>query len=225
MIVAFLRDALRQAAAPDWRWLAIVLLVLVTATNMVILSAIPEPGATPSPAFIAVAAIRILGLLLLSVALLRRAMGSPRAAFMPDTAFWVSVAFSLLGFGVAIVVRRLLPGGDDSVVLLVASNVIGALITAPLAAWMVALATERPLAINPRPRMRGFSAWLIPLVLGQLLIVVPLAALHAHIDGGLVTGTIERLVWLEIVDGAISAAIVLVGLALAVTVYRRVAKA
>ena len=144
---------------------------------------------------------------------------------MPDAAFWLSLLFAILSFALASLMRVVLLGDGESVGLLVAGNAIAALIMAPLAAWMVALATERPLAIDPRPWLRSFASWLPALLLGQLLITTPLSALHAHIDLGLVRGTIDRSIGLELVDGAISVAIVLIGLGLAVTAYRRVAKA
>ncbi|QLC25473.1 hypothetical protein HFP57_10890 [Parasphingopyxis algicola] len=223
MAIGFLRDALRQAIAPEWRLLAVILLVLATATNAVILSEIGEPGEPPSPIFLLAAVIRLAGLLLLTVALLRRATDSRRAPFMPDGAFWLMVLLTLLGFAVSAGVRALLPDGQDNLVNLVAGNALAALITSPLAVWTVALATEKPLAIDPRPRLREFSLWLPFLVIWQLLIVVPLSALHAYIDVGLVEGTIARSAALEIADGALSMLIVLIGLALSVTAYRRVA--
>lgn len=97
------------------------------------------------------------------------------------------------------------------------------LIVAPLAVWSVALAVERPLAIDPRPWLRKFTLWLPSLILWQLLIVVPLATLHAYIDIGLVEGMIARSMALEITDGLLSVVIVLMVLSLSMIAYRRVA--
>lgn len=218
----FLREALRQAIAPEWRLLAILIAILLTVTNMVILSEISGGGAKTSPAFIIAALVRLFGIYFFMIALMRRAVSSPRALFMPDGAFWASVLLGIVGMALAAGLSGLLPETADEFFTVVASN-LGTILLLPLAVWTVALATVRPLAFNPLPWLREFSQWLSPLIVGHLIFVLPIALLHGYIDVGLVQGTIERTVWLEIVDGVLSCLILLLSLGLMVTAYRRVA--
>lgn len=223
MAIRFLKEALLQAIAPEWRMLALIFLVLVVSTTAVGLSELDNSSETRSLNFIIAGVVRLVGILLLTVAFLRRATGSSRAAFMPDGAFWLRTAFGVLVFALAIIVRFLLPGEPDPLFASVARITVVTLVVAPLAVWSVALAVERPLAIDPRPWLRDFSLWLPFYFLWYLLIVVPLAALHAYIGFGLKEGGIARSAALEIGDGALSMVIVLAALSLSVIAYRRVA--
>lgn len=108
-MMRFLGDALRQAIAPEWRLLAVVLLVLATATNAIILSSLPEQGAALSPTFIVAAVIRVARLVLLNVAFLRSATRSSRALFMPDGAFWMVLLFTAISAVLSAVVGQFLP--------------------------------------------------------------------------------------------------------------------
>lgn len=219
---SFLRDTLRQAFAREWWLPGLVLAIILTASNMVILSAKPVEGASPDASFAVAAFVRLAGLVFLTVMLLRRATNSSRPSLMPDGAFWLYLLLGMVGFALAAGLRLILPGDSASLTVLIASNALGGVLTAPLAPWLTAVAVERPLAINPAPRLRRFSNWLPPLIVWQLVIVLPLGALHAFIDIGLLEGDIARSLWLELVDGALSTLIALVSLALAVTAYRRV---
>lgn len=221
-MMKFLTDALRQAVAPEWRILAILLAILLTVTNIVIMNEALGGESRTSPAFIMAALVRLFGIFLFMVALMRCAVSSPRAMFMPDGAFWASVLLIIVGMIVAVVLRMLLPEGTDALVVLAVVN-LGAILLLPLVVWKVALATARPLAFNPLPWLRGFSQWLLPLLVGHLLFVLPIALLHGYIDIGLLQGTIERSLWLDIVDGTLSCVIMLMSFGLMITAYRRVA--
>jgi len=218
----FLGDALRQAIAPEWRLLGLLGVVLLTATNMVIMTEASDPGRIANPAFIVAALVRMFGLFILMIALMRSAVSSPRAMVMPDGAFWASVLLGFVGLALVIGLGQLLPL-PPNVWVRVAINILAAILLLPLAAWTVALATVRPLAINPRPWVKGLSQWLPPLIFSYLILILPIALLHGHIDFGLMRGTLERSWWLEIFDGALSCAILLIGIGLKVTAYRRVA--
>ncbi len=219
----FLAESLKQALSPEWRVPAIVLALLLTLTNMVIISHLPEPEGQPSAAFLLAAALRVIGVIVINVIMLRRATGSPRPAMMPDAAFWFYILLVVIGFAIVSLLRQILPGDPTTPAMLVIGSALAGVATAPLAPWMTAAATEKPLAANPRPWFRDMAAWLPALILWQLLLITPLAALHGYIDLGLVDGSIARSIWLETADGLLGTVIALIALGLAVTAYRRVA--
>jgi hypothetical protein len=203
----------------------LLLTTLLTVTNIVIARNVPVDAAIPIP-FIAAAAARMLGLVAIAVAILRVLGGSSRPLWMPDGAFWLYGLTILVGIGVA-VAARLLVGeyGDrsDPLRALVGDLIVNA-VTVPLAAWFAAMAIERPLAWQADRWLRGFGSWLLPLLLWSLLILLPLGRLHAAIDRILVAGASEYFWPLALFDGPLSVVLALLGLALAATAYRHVAR-
>lgn len=108
MAIRFLKDALQQIIAPEWRKLALIALLLLVSTTAVLLSELDNSSEARSVSFIVAALVRLVGLLLLTVAFMRRATDSSRAAFMPDGAFWLSTVFVMLHFALTATVRSLL---------------------------------------------------------------------------------------------------------------------
>lgn len=223
-VLGFLAEAV--ASLVDRRLIApaAILVVLLTATNIVLIRNLPVPGGSPPIAFVIAAAVRLLGLLVFAVAFLRILTGSLRRPWMPDGGFWAYGLTILVGLGLAVAARRLI-GEDGDPLRDAAAGLAVNFVTAPFAAWFVALAVERPLAWRPRRWMRSFGTWLPALLLWSVLIVLPLGQLHAGIDRFLVSGTAGGWFWpLALADGPLSA-ILFLGLAFAATAYRHVARA
>jgi hypothetical protein len=104
------------------------------------------------------------------------------------------------------------------------TELAGIVLVAPIAVWSVAAATERPLASSPAPRLRRLRAWLPAYLLWSILLVVPLACLHAYLSLRLIETVGRAVFWpLAAVDAVASTLLVLLGLALRVAAYRRVA--
>lgn len=222
-LLSFLSEALASLRQPRLAMPALVLTVLLTASNIVILLNSPAEGEPLAPAFAAAALVRLIGLFALAAAILRVLTGSPRSPWRPDGAMLLYAATVLAGIVLAVAIGLLAGRAEDQLAgALVGVGVI--LVSAPFAPWFTAIAVERPLAWRPGPWMRGWGRWLPPLVLWSLLIVLPLGQLHAAIDIFLVRGAGDWFWPLAVVDGPLSAVLAVIGLALAATAYRRVAR-
>jgi len=221
-LLGFLRETLASFNNPRLILPAALLALLLTASNIVILLNMPVAGQAPV-AFAAAAFVRLLGLLVLAVAVLRVLADSPRAPFVPDGAFWLYGATLLFGILLGAVLGRLAGSPADPVAGLLV-DVAMVVIGAPLAPWFTAIAAARPLAGSPTPWLRRPGRWLPPLILWSLLLVLPLGRLHATIDHFLIRGAGEWFWPLALVDGPLSAILAILGLALAATAYRRVAR-
>ncbi|MEO7178012.1 MAG: hypothetical protein ABIW83_04140 [Allosphingosinicella sp.] len=222
-VAGFLSSALRPLFARPVFILILLLGVLLTASNIVILHNAPVKGQMPPVAFIAAAFVRVAGLLVMSVAILRRINASPRPAWSPDTGFWLFV----LTFAVEAAATGALTmaaGGPEAQLAGLLVNVGATFVFAPLAAWFIALAVERPLAWRPAPWLRGWSLWLAPYLIWMVLLAIPLGAMHQAIDTRLVKGAGEGFWPLALIDGPLSLILCIVGLALASEAYRRVAR-
>lgn len=222
-VTGFLRSALRPLFVRPILILLLLLGVVLTVSNIVILRNAPTKGQMPPVAFIAAACVRVVGLLVMAVAILRRINASPRPAWSPDAGFWLFV----LTFAVEAAVTgalTMMAGGPDAPLAGLLVNIGATLVFAPLAAWFIALAVERPLAWRPSPWLRGWSLWLPPYLIWTLLLAIPLGALHQAIDTRLVKGAGEGFWPLALIDGPLSLMLVVVGLALSSEAYRRVAR-
>lgn len=203
-----------------------LLTLLVTATNIVLARNLPAAESGIPAAFLIAAAVRMLGLVTLAVAVLRILGGSPRPVWRPDGAFWLYGATIMFGLGIQIgglaVVDALGAVGDP--LRSVLSGIVVILVTAPLAAWFAAIAIEHPLAWRAGPWLRRFGDWLLPILLWSLLILLPLGELHTAIAVRFVAGAGAWFWPLALVDGPLSVVPTLLGLALAATAYRHVAR-
>ncbi|HEX8621045.1 MAG TPA: hypothetical protein VF718_03670 [Allosphingosinicella sp.] len=223
-IVDLLREAIAQLRDPRWPGIAVAFLLFLGATNAVLALYKPEAGARPGLPFALAGLVRVLALIAISVAALRIATASERRRWLPDGGFWLYLALSLIGLAAAALGAGLgapLPEAGR----ILATELAGVLLTAPLAVWTVAAATERPLALAPGPRFRGLGRWLPALLVWSALLVVPLACLHAFLSLKLLATAGTGAFWpLAAADAMGSTLLVLLGLALRVAAYRRVAR-
>lgn len=220
---AFLSRACKSLLDPRLRLPAALLLVVLTCSNIIVLFNLPEEGARPSLAFLAAAFVRVGGLLVLAVAILRILTGSERHPWRPDGAFFLYAASLIVTFGVAALITAL-AGDPDALSTIVLRNVLLTAFLAPFAPWIVGIAAAVPLGWNPARFLRGFGRWLPPLLAWTLLLVTPMGILHALIDLHLLKGAGAWFWPLSLFDGALSAVLALLGLALNAEAYRRVAR-
>jgi hypothetical protein len=222
--IAFLREALALLRSPGLLVPALALAVLLTVSNMVIVSNVPAEGEKLGAGFAAAALVRVAGLLLLAVALLRTMTASPRPRFRPDAGFWLYALTFVAANGVSVAARLLTGGAEDSVASIAGMSVVTAIATAPFAVWFGALAVARPVPWSPAPWLRGLGRWLPQFLFWTLAVVTPLGVLHASIDNSVVKGTGDGFWPLLLLDGPLSTVMALFGLALVAAAYRRVAR-
>ncbi len=218
----FLREAVASLFTRRLLLPVIVFAFLLKATNIVIFLYRPADGETSVP-FVIAALIRVLGLVALTVAIQRILNGSPRSPWRPDVAFWLYGLILLVTMFAGAAAGFAIAGEQDRVGGFLVGLVFTA-ITAPLAPWFVAIAVERPLAWRPGPWLIRFRAWLPWLLLWSLLVVAPLGEIHGALDRWLVAGAGDWFWPVALFDGPFSAAMALLGLALASVAYRRVAR-
>ena len=150
-LLAFLREAVTSLLSRRMLVPALLLTLLLTATNIVIVRNLPAPGATAlSPLFVVAAIARVGGLLVFIVAIIRILAASPRPPWMPDGAFWLSVLAGILVFAVSALIGSL-TGDRTGALSFAISNALSTLVIAPLAPWLMALAAEKPLAWRAGP--------------------------------------------------------------------------
>ncbi|MEA3016843.1 MAG: hypothetical protein QOI38_1565 [Sphingomonadales bacterium] len=220
---AFLAGALAALADRALLLPVLLLTLLLTLANIVLAGSLPETR-SELLLFEAVALARVIGLLLLFVAMLRIVNRSLRSPWRPDAGLALYGLTFLFGVGLTLGLARLLGGGVDPAA---AGVIVGAgvsIVTAPLTAWFVAIAVERPLAWRAGPWLRGFGTWLPPLLLWSLILIVPLGQLHATIDGMLVESAGLWFWPLALADGLLGVLLALLGLGLASAAYRSVAR-
>lgn len=221
-LATFLTSALQPLLSRRLLVPALVLTVLLTATNIVILLNRPVPGQLPLP-FVAAAIVRVGGLFVATVAILRVLTGSTRPAWRLDGAFWLYAATLLVAMGASVAVEVAVGSGRG----LAPAALRGALITlatAPFAVWFTAIPVERPLAWRPAPWFRDFGRWLPPLLFWALLLTTPLGIAHAMLGDWLIEGAGSWFWPVALIDGPLSVAMALLGFALTAEAYRRVAQ-
>lgn len=220
-VLGFLREALGTLQNRRLAPAALFLAILITLAMLLLARQDPQ---TRQDALLAIGVeiVSVLGLLLAAVAMLRVMTGSPRRAWIPDGGMWLYGVTLLFGLGVLAAVTWL-SGGRTGPVAGLATGAAVSLVTAPFAAWFTAIAVERPLAWRAGQWVRGFAGWLPHLVFWSLLVVVPLGEVQALVHRALILGG-EWFLPLAIVNGLVGTALALLGLALAATAYRRVAR-
>ncbi|HEX9947539.1 MAG TPA: hypothetical protein VGA98_08365 [Allosphingosinicella sp.] len=222
-LIGFLREALALLRTPGLLMPVLALAVLLTASNIVVASNVPEDGRGLGAAFMVAAFVRVAGLLVLAVAILRTMTRSARPRFRPDAGFWLYALTFVAAAAVSVAVR-LLTGEDDSLSSIALGNVVTGVVTAPFAVWWGALAVERPVPWSPAPWLRGLRLWLPHFLFWSLAVVTPLAVLHAAIDTSVVKDARDWFWPLLLFDGPLSTVMALLGLALIAAAYRRVAR-
>jgi hypothetical protein len=219
----FLLDALLTLRQPKLLPPALILLLLLTFSNVFILQNMPPNGVAPSAGFLVAAVVRVAGLLLIAVAILRMLTESRRRLWLPDGGFWLYALTFAAGVAAGALARAMIGDGTD-VFTLIVSNVLTTLLLSPLVVWFVAIAVARPLAWRPGPWLRDLRHWWVPVVLWTLLLVMPMGVLHASIDVQLAKGVGDRFWPLALFDGLLSTAMALIGLAINAAAYRYVAQ-
>jgi hypothetical protein len=217
-LAEFLAAALAQLRDSRWWPVVLLLIVFLGGTNVVLALYKPAPGAAPGALFLVAGLVRLLAAVAISVAALRIATGSPRRPWLPDGGFWL---YFLLGIpGLAITgAAAWLGRGLPLVERILLMEFLAVALLVPFAVWFVAVAVEKPLRWVPT--FRRIGAWLLPLLLWSLLLVVPLAVLHAWLSLRLVDTAGTGDFWpLAAIDAVASALLVLLALALRVTAYR-----
>jgi hypothetical protein len=219
---AFVADAYAVMRQRGMLLPALLLLVVLTGSNIVILFNLPRPDAMPPLPFLLAAFARIAGLLVISSAMLRIGAPSERPAWRLDGGFWL-YTLSVLA-SVAVAAGTTIALGEKSDPLsLAARSAIDLVILAPFATWFVGMNVATPLGWRPTRFMRDFRGWLPPLVFWSLLLITPIGVLHAVIDFRLVAGVGDMFWPLALFDGALSTVIALTGFGLNLAAYRRVA--
>jgi hypothetical protein len=220
----FLTEALASLRRRELAPAALVLLLLLTFSNIVVLQNMPVKGSPPPIPFLLAAFLRVAGLLLIAVAIVRMLTASPRRPWMPDGGFWLYVLTFVAGAAASVLARIVIGSGTDLASLLL-SNIIVTLLLSPFVVWFVALAVAKPLAWRPAPWLRGLGRWWPMAIFWTLLLITPMAVLHAWIDARLIGGVGESFWPLALFDGALSTMMALIALAINAAAYRRVAEA
>jgi hypothetical protein len=202
---------------------ALLLLIVLTASNIVIILNLPQPNVLPPPAFMAAAFVRLAGLLILSSVILRVGAPSERPAWRLDGGFWLYALSIVVSLAVSAGTTVLL-GEKTDPLSFATRSVISMAILAPFATWFVGMNVAKPLGWRPTRFMRDFGSWLPPLILWSLLLITPIGVLHAVIDVRLIAGVGELFWPLALFDGALSTVIALTGFGLNLAAYRRVAR-
>lgn len=221
-MAGFLAEA-RQAITPRIAVPALLLLVVLTASNIVLLLNVPAEGERPNAAAALAALARLAGLLVFLVPLIRILAGSRRPAWKPDGAFFLFIPVVVLSLGLAAGVAAAF-GMPADPLRLALRTAVTTLVLTPLAPWIVGVAAAVPLGLNPGRFLRDFGRWLVPLMVWGLVLVAPLAFLHAWIDMALLQGRIAWFWTATLCDGLLSAVIVVLTYALYAAAYRRVAR-
>ena len=221
--VAFLREALGRLYTRELLVPAILLVILLTASNIVILMNKPSPGQVPPVGFIAGALVRVIGLIVLEVGILRILTSSPRRPWKLDGAFFLFILVVIVSIALSALMGKLV-GERDTPAGMLLTNAITTIVLAPFAAWVTAIAVARPLAWRPGPYMRDFRAWLPQLLLWSLLLVTPVAVLHGSLDAWMIKGAGKWFWPVALFDGPLSVVIALLGFSLNAAAYRRVAR-
>jgi hypothetical protein len=214
----FLGEAIARIGERRWLPVALLFLLFLGGTNAALALLKPAPGEVPGTLFLAVGLVRLFAAVSIGVAALRIATDSPRARWSPDAGYWLYFLLGLPGIGLTAAIAWL--GRELPVLDRILAMEFGAVAAmAPFGVWLAAIAVERPLAWLPR--FRRIGAWLPALLLWSLLLVAPLACLHAWLSQRLLETVGTGDFWpLALVDAVTSTAFVLLGLSLRVTAYR-----
>ncbi|TMJ12880.1 MAG: hypothetical protein E6G94_12745 [Alphaproteobacteria bacterium] len=217
----FAKQSVSELRRSHWLLFGLLFLLFLGGTNALLALHQPHAGEKVDPVFIAAGIVRVVALVVFSVAALRTSTASPRGRWTPDCAFWLYFGLTLLAL-IAPAIGGVLALRLPEIVRILVSETLGILLVLPLTVWTVAAAVERPLALAPRFQQMG--RWLPPLLVLALLLVLPLAILHAWDSLKMLLIVGHEGFWpLALLDAVVSTALVLVSLALKLTAYRSVA--
>ena len=221
--IAFVKEAFARLGTRRMLLPAVLLALGLTASNIANAYTLPTAANPDYLPYLIAFLLHVLWVIAFAVAILRLLNGSARPPLQPDSSLAL-YALALIASFVIGIVSDLTMGGRDSLLTGLATGAMAVIIRAPLAAWFVAIAVERPLAWQFGPYMRHFSAWLPALLLWSLLILVPLIQLYYVLGRMILAGAGDWFWPLALLNGSLGAAIELVSLSLASVAYRRVAR-
>ena len=221
--IAFLKEALASLGTRRILLPALLLILVQSASVVVMLAALPTAGHPDHSRYLAALLLLLLGLLACSVAILRILNASPRPPWQADASLWL-VGLALIAGAFISIAADLVVGGRTDLLASLASGALSIVISAPLVPWLTAIAVERPLALRPRDYMRRFDAWLPALLLWYVLIVLPLGQLLATL-GAMVVADAGGWFWpIVLLYGLLGSGVELISCALSSVAYRRVAR-
>jgi hypothetical protein len=218
----FLAEA-RRTIAPGIAMPALLLLIVLTASNIVLLLNIPAPGERPGAAAALAALARLAGLFVFLVPLIRIMTRSPRPPWKLDGAFFLFILVVILSLALAAGLAAAF-GMPSDPLRLALRTIATTLVLTPLAPWIVGVAAAVPLATNPMRFLRDLGRWLLPLMVWSLLLTAPLAFVHAWVDMALLEGRIDWFWTAALLDGLLSTILVVLTYALYAAAYGRVAR-
>jgi hypothetical protein len=220
----FFRDALTQLVAREWWLPALLFFVLAGGSQAMLVLAPPGGDGQPNPLFGLAVLVRLVGVIWISVALLRLANPGERRPWAADGAFLFYGVLSLLALAVTIVVAQL-TAGFDGIYRVALVEGISIAVLAPLAPWFVAAAVTRPIAFSPLSWLRGFGRWLPHYLVLALLIGLPIVVAHGALSVAMLASAGLPAFWpLALADAVASTIVGLFTLALRVAAYRSVAQ-
>ncbi len=220
---AFLREALDSLATPRLLLPAALLAVLIAVGKIVALSNLPTKPDSDHLPYLLTILVGMLASLAFMAAILRILNRSARPPWQPDSSLWL-YGMAFIGTIMLDLMADLVLGNPRDFLGALAATALSTAIRAPLAAWFVAIAVERELAVRPGPWLRDFGAWLPPLLLWGFLIVVPLSQLQLMLNMKYLAAGKAWFWPAALIDGPLATATGLVALALASTAYRRLAR-
>ncbi|SNS61404.1 hypothetical protein SAMN06295912_11079 [Sphingomonas laterariae] len=218
-------DHLRQAYVPVEMWL--IALAVTTGTNLLTFATVPAAGERPTAGFIVMAVVRVVAVLWLAYALIRRIAGVPRP-FAPG---WPLLRFAGLmlvlaaGFGLFSRLADVAAGGEaelaDTWIAHIIATAIWAAFTIGLLAWEAALAIDDR-SFSFKGLLARQQGRLAPLWLAFAALVLPFAAIHFALTLIAVKLTLpaKALAALAFVDGAVSAIEMVATCALVVVAWK-----
>ena len=223
-IAEYFRRSLDELRGKGMLAAAAAFFILLGGTNAALALSHPSDGSVARATFLVAAILRVVALVWIGVAALRRATESPRRRWMPDGAFWLYFLLTLFAL-VGPAMAGFLSLGLSAPARIAAMQLASVLIVIPFAPWLVAAAVTRPIAWSPARWLTRFRLWLGPLALVSLLTLFPLGWLHAWLSERLIAMTGRPgFVELALADAFVTALLVVWGLALQLTAYRRVAQ-
>ena len=221
--LAFVKEAFASLGTRRLLFPALLLAVLLCASNVAILATLPTDSQPDHSRYVAALLLLLLGLTACSVAVLRILNGSPRPPWQPDTSLWLFGAAVMAGILID-VAADLVVGGHTGLLARLASSALSIIAGAPLTPWFTAIAVEQPLALRPHDHMKRFAAWLPALLLWQLLLVLPSGQILAMLSHMLLAGAGTWFWPAALLYGLLGTAVELLSCALASVAYRRVAR-
>lgn len=222
--IAFVKEAVASLANQQLMLPAALLAASLAAGKIALLSFVPTARSPGHLLSLLAFLLMVLAALALMVAISRILNASTRPPWQLDSSLWLYGAAVVLAGGFSALLTNVMIGGLNDHPSGLAAATLSAALWAPLAPWFVAIAVEHSLAWRAGLWLRDFRAWLPSLLLWGLLIVLPLRHLQLMLNWKyLVSG--DDWSWpAALIEGALGAVTVLVGVAIASVAYRRVAR-